>query len=120
LQSRLVLALSQPVQCHGGSCKGVVRVGLKTLDQIRFGLVRMVLPGVTQLPLGGSPSPRSICSWAHKSRAVRFSGSFASAFSKSTSAAGKLAAARSACAVAEKLRRIFHRRGARAARQPTK
>jgi len=79
-----------------------------------------VLPGVTQLPLAASPSPRSICSWAHKSRAVRFWGSFASAFSKSTSAAGKLAAARSACAVAEKLRRIFHRRGARAARQPTK
>ena len=32
------------MQCHGGSCKGVVRVGLKTLDQIRFGLVRM--PGL--------------------------------------------------------------------------
>lgn len=39
-----------------------------------------VLPGVTQLPLAASPSPRSIYSWAHKSSAARFSGSFASAF----------------------------------------
>jgi hypothetical protein len=44
VKSRFVLALGEPVQRQRSSCEGVVRVRLKTLDQIRFRFVRMPGP----------------------------------------------------------------------------